>query len=103
MTPADDLFSRAVIGSVVVFALLATVHFLLPARIGAALRRFHPVIGLASMSVAIACDVPVVAKVLLWLVALRYVLLRALAEILDPLMNRRFRTKLRTRAPSTSK
>jgi len=55
------------------------------------------------MSVAIACDVPVVAKVLLWLVALRYVLLRALAEILDPLMNRRFRTKLRTRAPSTSK
>ena len=32
MTPADDLFSRAVIGSVVVFALLATVHFLLPAR-----------------------------------------------------------------------
>jgi len=62
MTPADDLFSRAVIGSVVVFALLATVHFLLPARIGAALRRFHPVIGLASMSVAIACDVPVVAS-----------------------------------------
>jgi hypothetical protein len=101
MTPDDVQFSRVIIGSVLAFTLLAATHFLLPARVAAAMRRFRPVIGVASAGVAIAFDPPLVAKVLLWLVASLYVLLPAAFVILSPLIKRLRKRKRRTRAPSS--
>jgi hypothetical protein len=72
MTPADVAFSRIIVGSEVAFVLLALAYFrLFGRRAKVAVARLFavlfPFVCVASASAAIALDLPLVVKVLLWL------------------------------------
>ena len=72
MTPSDDAFSRIIIGSEVAFVLLSLAYFRLfgrRARLAVArlIPVLLPVVCVASAGAALAFDLPLVLKVLLWL------------------------------------
>ena len=72
MNPPDDAFSRIIIGSEVVFVLLALAYFrLFGQRAKVAVARLFPVllpfVCVASAGATIVFDLPLVVKVLLWL------------------------------------
>ncbi len=74
MTPDDVEFSRVIIGSVMAFGLLALAYFRLfghRAKVAVAgrLSILLPGAGVASVVASLAFDPPLVAKVLLWLLA----------------------------------
>jgi len=74
MTPADVAFTRIILCSEVVFALLGLAYFgLFGQRAKIAIARFvvlvFPFASAAFVGVALAFDVPLVAKVLLWMPA----------------------------------
>lgn len=97
MTPSDDAFSRMIIGSEVVFVLLALAYFrLFGRRAKVAVGRLFPVllasVCVASASSAIALDLPLVVKVLLWLPSA----LSVFACLLLLIMSRVMRSALKT-------
>jgi hypothetical protein len=86
MTPPDAVFARVIIGSVVAFALLALAYFrLFGQRAKVAVSRhlsiLLPTVGVAAVGASIAFDLPLVAKVLLWLVGASSVFVCLLALI----------------------
>ena len=86
MTPSDVAFSRAIIASVVVFAVVALACFRpFGQRVMIALVRRLPVllptVGVASVGASLVFDLPLVAKVLLWLLGASSVFVCMLALI----------------------
>jgi len=82
MTSSNILFERAVIASLLAFALLGTAYFrLVGQRTWIAAIRFAPFVGLASVGVPIAFEVPLVAKVLFWLLGSATIVVCLLAVV----------------------
>jgi hypothetical protein len=74
MTPSDVMFSRIIFGSEVVFALLGLAYSRLFGRrakvmVARVVPRVFPIASAAFVGVALAFDLPLVAKVLLWMPA----------------------------------
>ncbi len=99
MTPSDAVFSRIIIGSEVALALLGLAYFrLFGQRARRAVARFgfrvFPFASAAFVGVALAFDVSLVVKVLLWLPATFTVL----ALLLSQVVSRRYRAALKAKS-----
>ena len=92
MTPSDILFQRAILASLLVFAVLGTAYFRLAGpRTFSAVVRLLPITGAALVAASIIFDLPLVAKALFGVLGGGSLLVCLLALILT----RRFRSSLR--------
>ena len=105
MTPPDVVFVRVIIGSVAAFALLALAYFWLFGRrakvaVGRHLSILLPTTGVAAVGASIALDLPLVAKVLLWLVGAPSLFVCLLALIATRSMRSALKAKPKTLGPA---
>ena len=101
MTPSEVAFSRAIIGSVVAFAVLSVAYFRLygqRARVAVArhLGIFLPSVGVASVGALIAFQLPLVAKVLCWFLATSIFLMYLFGTIVARRARASFKAKSKT-------
>ena len=83
MTPSDVLFQRAILASLLVFALVGTAYFrLVRPQAWIVAIRFLPITGAAFAAAPFVVDMPLVAKALLWVTGFGSLLLCAVAMIL---------------------
>jgi len=101
MTPSEVAFSRAIIGSVVAFGVLAVAYFRMygqRARVAVArhLGILLPSVGVASVGASIAFELPLVAKVLCWVLAASIFLMYLFGMIVARRARASFKAKSKT-------
>ena len=97
MTPSDILFQRAILVSLLVFAVIGTAYFRLAGpRTFAAVVRFLPITGAALVAAPIVFDLPLIAEALLWVMGGGSLLVCLLALILTRRLQASFRGKQKT-------
>ena len=98
MTQSDVVFSRIILGSGVALALLGLAYFRLfgkraKAAVATVVLKSLPIVSVAFVGVALAFDLPLVAKVLLWIPAA----VIAFAVLFGQLFARRIKSALKTK------